>query len=314
MMADKDTPDAPVTTQPAEVRRGHPTSAGIRLAVLIFALLLCGSVVLYARAVAANAANVEASSPQDMNGADDFRTFLHNSPKHASLQCAACHQRAADNAVQPKLPGHKACTNCHLPQFVSQNVPLCAICHTGLENNRNPPVKGFPGIKSFNARFDHAQHNTGAARPAQGCVACHLAGARRGVAQTIPASLGAHAQCYSCHTPNARAADGRDLASCGVCHQQSARFVRTSTNARAFNASFSHAEHGRRQGLNCADCHNLRAGLPQSRQVSAPLTAQHFGSGRAQSCMSCHNGRRAFGDADFNDCRRCHKSASFRMS
>jgi c(7)-type cytochrome triheme protein len=261
-------------------------------------------------AVAANVPEASAPQPQQMSGVD-FSKFLHGSPRHASLACAACHARDASNSTRPNLPGHKACTDCHLPQFLSTNIPLCAICHADVQT-RNPPVKGFPSIRSFNARFDHAQHNTGAARPASGCVACHAPASRRSAAMTIPAGFDAHSQCYTCHTSNAQS-NGRDIASCGVCHSQSARFFRTSTNARAFRASFSHATHGARQRLSCNDCHNLRAGLAQSRQVTAPAVSQHFNTTRAQSCLSCHNGRRAFGDADFNDCKRCHKAQTFRM-
>ena len=82
--------------------------------------------------------------------------------------------------------------------------------------------------------------------------------------------------------------------------------------APAFRVGFSHAAHGARQRLSCADCHRARAGLPQSRQVSSPLAAEHFQSARAQSCMTCHDDRRAFGDANFRDCRRCHRGQTFR--
>lgn len=247
---------------------------------------------------------------QQMSGVD-FSRFLHNSQRHASLACAACHKRDSNNSTPPSLPGHKACTDCHLPQFVTANQPMCAICHTDVQS-QNPPVKGFPSIRSFNAKFDHAQHNTGAARPASGCVACHTPASRSSAAMAIPAGFNAHTQCYTCHQPEAQSS-GRDIASCGVCHSLTARYFRTSTNAPAFRASFSHVTHGARQRLGCADCHNLRAGLPQSRQVTAPIVSQHFNTARAQNCMSCHNGRRAFGDADFNDCKRCHKAQTFRM-
>jgi len=262
------------------------------------------------RAAASNSAAAVEPQQQQMSGLN-FSVFPHNSKRHRELDCSACHTRAVNNSKMPNLPGHKACIGCHLPQFVTNNIPLCSICHTDL-NSRVPPYKAFPSIRSFNAKFDHAQHNTGAARPSNGCVACHTPVARRGAAMTIPANFNAHDQCYKCHTPNAQS-NGRDIASCGVCHSLAANYFRTSTNARAFRASFSHATHGARQRLGCADCHNLRAGLPQSRQVTAPSVAQHFNTTRAQSCMTCHNGRRAFGDADFNDCKRCHKAQTFRM-
>ena len=301
--------------------RGRDARARASLAALAaFALFALVSAVVGGRAAdsrpesqGVRAASFAAARAQ---GGTDFSRFLHNSPRHAALACASCHDRR-DNSTQPRLPGHKACTDCHLPQFVTQNVPMCAICHTNLDS-QDPPVKNFPSLASFNARFDHAQHNAGAARPREGCAACHRPASRRTAALTIPAGLGAHAQCYSCHTPGAQSA-GRDIASCGVCHAPAARYSRTSVNRAAFAASFSHSTHGPRQSLRCDDCHGLRPGLAQSQQVTVPRVAQHFSAGRAQSCMTCHNDRRSiggrvvFGDADFDNCRLCHKRQNFRM-
>jgi c(7)-type cytochrome triheme protein len=295
-------------------RRSSSVRRAVSLAVSLACVVGLSAVSVFnGRAAASAASNAPAtveSQQQEMSGLD-FSKFLHNSDRHARLGCSDCHRRAADNSKFPKLPGHKSCTGCHLPQFVTANIPMCNICHTDL-SLQNPPVKGFPSLRNFNAKFDHAQHNTGAARPSNGCVACHTPAARRAVAMTIPAGFNAHDKCYDCHRPDSQSG-GRDIASCNVCHTLASRYFRTSTNARAFRASFSHATHGARQRLGCADCHNLRADLPQSRQVTAPTVSQHFNTTRAQSCMTCHNGRRAFGDADFDDCKRCHKAPTFRM-
>jgi c(7)-type cytochrome triheme protein len=191
---------------------------------------------------------------------------------------------------------------------------MCVICHTDV-NSGNPPLKSFPAKfnESFDVKFDHAQHMNGAARPVSGCAACHSRSGGRAAALTIPSGMAAHNQCYTCHTPSSKSPAGRELASCGVCHEQKA-YSQTSTNARAFRYSFSHAKHGSGQRLACADCHALTAGLPQSHQVSSPLSLEHFASGRGKSCLTCHNGQRSFGgDLAFKDCRRCHTSASFKM-
>lgn len=241
----------------------------------------------------------------------DYSSFKHNSQKHASLGCNSCHERS-DNSATPRLPGHKACTGCHLTQFVNPAVPMCSICHTDISSSK-PPLKGFPTKfkESFNVKFDHAQHNSGNARPASGCAACHTRlGGRSAAALSIPVSISAHNQCYTCHTPSSRSNSGRELASCGVCHDQRA-FSRTPTNARSYRFAFSHARH---QRLGCSDCHNLTAGVPQSRQVSSPAPAEHFPASRGLTCASCHNGKRSFGgDLSFKDCRRCHTGATFRM-
>ena len=243
----------------------------------------------------------------------DYSNFKHTSQRHASIACDTCHQRS-DNSATPRFPGHKACTSCHLAQFVTPNVPMCVICHTNV-NSSNPPLKSFPARfnESFNVKFDHAQHMSGVARPQSGCAACHSRTGGRAAALGIPAGIAAHNQCYSCHTPNSKSPSGREIASCGVCHDQKS-YARTTTNARAFRYAFSHAKHGPAQRLACADCHHLTAGAPQSRQVSSPAVAEHFPSVRGQGCLTCHNGQRSFGgDLAFKDCRRCHTSASFKM-
>ena len=243
----------------------------------------------------------------------DYSNFKHSSQRHASLPCTACHQRK-DNSATPSFPGHKACISCHAGQFVTANVPMCVICHTDV-NSSNPSMKSFPTKfnDSFNVKFDHAQHMNGSARPASGCAACHNRGGGRAAALGIPAGTAAHNQCYTCHTPSSKSPTGKELASCGVCHDEKS-FSRTTTNARSFRFAFSHAKHGSGQRLACADCHALTAGAPQSRQVSSPLPIEHFAATRGKTCLSCHNGQRSFGgDLAFKDCRRCHASTSFKM-
>jgi len=244
----------------------------------------------------------------------DYSRFIHSSQRHTSLACTACHERSSDNSATPNFPGHKACTNCHVGQFVTPSLPICLICHTDVKG-ANPPLKSFPSNfkESFNVKFDHAQHMSASARPRSGCQACHGKSLNRGVALAIPAGLSAHTQCYACHTPFSRSAAGRDIATCGVCHDQKPHF-RTSTSGRSFRFAFSHAKHGASQRLTCTDCHNVTPARPQSRQVSSPVAAEHFVTGRGMNCATCHNGKRSFGgDLAFQECWRCHSRQTFRM-
>jgi c(7)-type cytochrome triheme protein len=234
----------------------------------------------------------------------DYSKFLHSSGQHRSVDCNSCHRRQ-DNSIEPRFPGHAACQECHLTQFTTPGNPMCAICHSDVNSGH---LKGFPSKfkESFNVKFDHAQHNTGSARPQSGCASCHGRPVNRGVAQSIPVGLSAHQECYTCHTA------GSNIGSCGTCHAQ-ARYSRTSTNGRAFRAYFSHAEHSSRQRLSCEQCHNLSPGAAQSRQVSSTRTEEHFTTSRAQNCATCHNGKRSFGETNFGECKRCHKAQTFRM-
>src|SRR4030095_4321633 len=244
----------------------------------------------------------------------DYSKFLHSSQKHASLACTNCHDRSSDNSITPRFPGHKACTSCHLGQFTTQAIPMCVICHPNTSSG-NPALKPFPADfkESFNVKFDHAQHLTAAARPKNGCAACHGSPLNRGVALSLPVNISAHPSSYSCHTPSSKTSAGREMSSCGVCHDQK-KYGRTTANARAFRFSFSHAEHRARERLACTDCHQVTAGAAQSRQVSSPIPVEHFPSGRGMNCATCHSGRRSFGgDLAFKDCRRCHTGSTFRL-
>lgn len=277
------------------------------LALTTTTLLL--TVMLGARA-SAERASLSSSNVEALNAEpQDYSKFSHTSPgAHAGFSnpssCADCHQRH-DASVTPEFPGHKACINCHLAQFTTANIPMCTICHVNDLGNQHPALKSFPRLRSFRVSFDHAQH----VRVGASCVRCHDP-ARRGVGFSVPADLSAHKQCYECHSPGLSAAN---LSSCGTCHSVGGYAI-SAPVARAYGANFSHATHGPRQRLSCTDCHVvMRSGLPPSKQVASPATAQHFPQSRAQNCASCHNGKRAFGEADFGDCKRCHRGQTFRM-
>src|SRR5947209_4954873 len=236
------------------------------LLVVVFAFVFAGVAL---RGLVAKAG--VASAPASVAAvAQAGHRFSHAVRQHASVACDSCHVRSAD--PQPHLPGHKACIECHATEFTTPQSPLCMNCHTNVESN-NPPLKAFPGLTDFGMRFDHARHMTGGAKPERGCASCHLP-ARRGVALSIPAGAAAHENCYQCHTPGAQAG-GRSISTCSLCHAQGS-YSRPSTNSRAYGVSFTHATHGARQGLSCEECHQVRAGAPQTRQVASPQPTQHF--------------------------------------
>jgi len=230
----------------------------------------------------------------------DFSTFRHDNPNHSRLPCLLCHRRET-NSAQPTLPGkdkHTPCTGCHEREFARGSGPICTICHADVQSRA---VKPFPALRSFGVTFDHSQH-TGVS-----CGGCHRP-ARRGVALTIPAGASAHNTCFSCHAPQAKV-DGRDISSCGVCHKPEP-LVRNSQRAVAYRRGFSHANHDSSESLGCRDCHKVQS---QGNDVTAPIALNHHAPARGLSCMTCHNGKRAFGGDDFSVCTRCHKGSMWRF-
>lgn len=229
----------------------------------------------------------------------DFSKFQHANPNHARLPCLLCHRRE-NNSPRPTLPGsnaHLPCAGCHTQQFGNSSGPMCTICHTDAQSGK---LKSFPRLSSFNVKFDHGRHLR---MGNVSCASCHRP-SRGGVALSIPAGFNAHTTCFRCHSPGAKSGD-QNISSCGVCHEPG-RFIRTRETAAAFRVGFSHAKHDKSEGLSCNECHRVRTGLARRVQVSAPQPLNHHASPGAFSCMSCHNGKRAFGGDDFSVCKRCH--------
>jgi c(7)-type cytochrome triheme protein len=293
---------------------GHASRARRTLSVAV----LCAGCVLFASALAlddrtsaltvrpetaAGVAGVAVAEPGQPQGLD-FSKFGHTNPQHARLPCLLCHQRT-DNSARPRRPGHTPCSGCHVQQFSDQSSPICTICHT---SPPGPALKGFPSLRSFSVRFDHATH-TGA-RARANCATCHRP-ERRSVALSIPAGSAAHAACYQCHTPRAQGRAGQDISSCGTCHRIGP-YSRTPETAAAYRVNFSHSAHTSK-GLSCAECHGVRAGAAQRRQVTSPAPLMHHASPGAKSCMTCHDDKRAFGGEDFKDCTRCHRGDAWHF-
>jgi c(7)-type cytochrome triheme protein len=268
----------------------------LHLAVLVVLLILSAVVVV----TNTGASELGGSSSVALTEAtaQDFSRFPHETQQHKRMPCLVCHVRS-EGRTTPKMPGHIPCASCHSQEFAAGNQhPICTICHTATD------VKAFPPLRSFNAIFDHGRHLR-----LTNCATCHKP-ASRGVALSIPSRANAHVTCFQCHGPRTMVGD-KNIGSCSTCHQQG-RLVRTSQSAVAFNRNFSHAEHARK-GLSCAECHTVKAGVRRGAQVSAPAPLMHSASTGTRSCASCHNSRRAFGESDFSNCRRCHEGRTFKF-
>ena len=286
----------------------HLVSTGLLIVALVILFLSSAhnSSVLASDAPELYPAVLLGNSAEAQDQPIDFSKFYHKNENHARLPCLLCHRRE-NTGARPALPGsggHLPCTGCHAKEFANSSSPLCSICHT---NSQSGALKAFPRLRSFNVRFDHARHTK---MGGVSCSTCHRP-SRGGVAMTIPTGFNAHVTCYQCHGPQAKSGD-RDISSCGTCHQLGG-YSRTPTQAAAFKVGFSHAKHDRSQKLTCAECHNVRAGLPQRRQVTMPLALNHHAPAGAKSCATCHNGKRAFGGDDFSVCTRCHQGPQWHF-
>ena len=296
---------------PAPLPRGEGRKPGITIrsiTVVFFCTVIGLTVVTVFNSRASESAPNFAESPTPQEQMQfpeglDYGKFMHSTQNHSRLPCLLCHRRES-NAPIPKRPGgsgHLPCAGCHAQQFSNSESPICTICHTDVKSGS---LKSFPRMKSFRMKFDHSLH---VKLGNVSCATCHRP-ARGGIALSIPAGFSAHTTCYGCHTPRAQSG-GRDISSCGTCHQLGG-YSRTPQSARAFRVGFSHTKH---EKVSCNECHQVRAGIPQRRQVTAPEPLNHHATGRAQSCMTCHDGKRGFGGDDFSVCKRCHTGSAWRF-
>lgn len=232
-----------------------------------------------------------------------YGAFSHSVPEHNEVNCDSCHQRDSEG-TKLAFPGHDSCVTCHMTEFTNTKSGICASCHSDIQAVP-ATMKQFPTrfVEGFNMKFDHAAHMTGDGRPPDGCASCHLPA---GASQSIPSGVTAHSTCYTCHTPEST------IGSCNICHTI-APYTRTPATSNVMKAVFHHSDHTPRQGVNCAECHNVRASSIQSRQVSSPSAVEHVLNGKGISCRTCHNDRRAFGDSNFSNCAKCHAGPGFKM-
>ena len=275
----------------------------IQLALICAVVFAVVGYVLQQRATTASPIQTNQQTQNQPPEGLDYSKFLHNSRNHARLPCLLCHRRES-NSPRPQLPGksdHAPCAGCHAQQLSNSDSPICTICHTDVKSGA---MKSFPRLKSFSMKFDHSRHIN---MEGVNCDTCHRP-TRGGVGLSIPAGFNAHQTCYRCHTPRAQA-QGRDISSCRTCHQLGS-YRRTPEFAQAFRVGFNHAKH---QKLTCVECHQVRAGMAQGRQVASPAPLNHHAKAGTESCMSCHDGKRAFGGDDFSVCKRCHTGTKWQF-
>jgi len=226
--------------------------------------------------------------------------FNHTSPKHSQLKCEQCHWRKADT-IKPRVPGHSACISCHVKEFTSTQFGICSNCHDGISATR-PLAKSFPERQTFGMEFKHQTHAVvdASGKKRADCSSCHNASGTR-------ATFPGHKECYVCHKapdqvrPGERSPDGN----CGVCHTTTGNRKPLSAGGPAYKYRFSHQTHLAKLGNRCDECHKVLG--EGAVEVSQPKLSEHRGAGFANSCGSCHNGKRAFGgEIEHDQCARCH--------
>lgn len=278
----------------------------------------------------------------------DYSRFTHkthsgavrvpSSQQTQELKCDSCHERQAfrtaaaraavgttatterNQRLQVNFPGHKACVECHITQFVARQT--CAICHSR-ELTSLPPQRDFPARRDYSAYFDgkqHADHVNKYALPNSGkldCGYCHKPTVKQ-AALTIPS----HSECYVCHAPGSGDAKASLKTDCATCHKSPTKPEETEPFSaklwsRAFGASFTHRTHVTYVGeKKCDACHTIEGSYNQPLPAPSKISVKNHVSKSERSgrgCFSCHDGGTHYGRAVFSGentgaCTKCHKN------
>jgi len=279
----------------------------------------------------------------------DYEKFTHKThvgqvevpgTNHArELKCDSCHERREvknsiistterNKQLRLKFPSHKACIDCHVPEFTAKPQQTCTICHDTTNGLiARPPQREFPRRYDYNALFDARQHELHVTYqiPASGkkmdCNFCH-----KQMSNPAILSIPSHPECYTCHSPTSGEAKASLKSDCKNCHTQpvpavqpfSAKYV-----SRAFGASFTHKEHVEYMGGKCDMCHTISGGYNQPTPTSIRVKNHLLPGERSpRGCFSCHDGRMHYGRIVFSgepgtngggSCSRCHTRADFKV-
>ena len=221
------------------------------------------------------------------DGKDTYgRAFAHTTyaltGRHATADCAACHQGNTTLAALRTTP--TACASCHAKDDIHQGRlgASCSTCHT---------TGGWPGAQ--------LNHSTQTSFPLTGkhatvdCLSCHVNRQWTGLGTS----------CASCHAKQDPHA-GKFGTDCASCHSTAGWASATFDHSRTgFPLTHAHA------GVACASCHanNAYAGTPANCAACHAKQDKHNGA-LGSNCEACHTATQ-WANASFN-----HNAASFKLT
>jgi hypothetical protein len=218
--------------------------------------------------------------------------------KHASLECAKCHQPAGKDAVYEL--NRLKCVECHADPHGAEfaTAPYenrCDACHT--QDSFKPTTFGPK-------RHSQTKFPLTAAHSAVLCTDCHKPLPAAALAAASPAARQYHfasETCTTCHTDL-----HRTKLACETCHN-----LRQWKELRPFDhATTKFALEGAHQSVSCADCHRTKA----SGAVAVSKVAADF-SHTPRQCFECHedvHGGQFMSAGKEKDCSTCHTITQWR--
>ena len=254
------------------------------------------------------------------------------------LKCDSCHDQRdfmkdlvptteRNKQLRLKFPGHKACVECHIQQFVAKPQQTCTICHNTKDGlTARPPQRDFQTRYDFNAFFDAKQHETHATYnlpngQKTNCNFCH-----QQTQKPALVSIAAHNECYVCHSPTSSDQKAAQKSGCNVCHTQQTAddpsvFARAS---KAYDAQFTHKTHVGYANNDCLACHTINGAYKQNSPATLKITAHASPDQRnGKGCFSCHDGVRQFNgrpifsgepdNAGGSACAKCHTRNDYKV-
>jgi hypothetical protein len=237
--------------------------------------------------------------------------------KHASVECASCHDKTKAFGPKPKFAN---CTDCHKDPHAGKATLLakvvdCASCHS---------VDGFDKPTYTVAAHEQSKFPLAGRHAAADCQKCHVKLGDTVAARTTWGTARIvirppYARCVPCHfDPHlgrfepAGARPHKD--GCASCHGMDG-FVPSRYDTR-MHATCVFPLNGAHQAVPCQNCHTELKAVPGGASLPADSTrirALHFDNPR-RKCVDCHespHGKQFAWRKDRGVCEGCHDDRAF---
>lgn len=240
-------------------------------------------------------------------GARPVFSHRHHLGLGLELPCGQCHGPSKDGALRWPGSGHTPCNNeaCHAQAFRAPDQALCLVCHTqNTPFSPNPLRRSFSQSVEWQTAFDHKKHTQRAPR----CGRCHSEQSGQLGPVVPPGYLApSHILCGACHGRLTK--PGMDR--CDTCHQLAPIAAATTSSEWRVTEKFDHRAHAKLVDAapKVPQASGDRACLACHQTIADQEGTHHAGRPPMASCVSCHDGQKAFKATGF-ECLRCHVAAT----
>jgi len=223
--------------------------------------------------------------------------------KHAQVECARCHKRAAGSPAQFTRMEFSECSACHRDPHAGRFTEPCSKCHTTAGWNQGPARTFDHSVTRFPLRGKHANVR---------CEQCHgVTKAGKGPDGSRNFHIVKFSQCTDCHTDphSGQFTKNPTTPTCASCHTEAGW---KEGKARTFDhAQTKFPLRGKHATTACTRCHGS-AEANHATGTAGRVDVKRFA--RCEDCHSDPHGGQFVRQAGGGACESCHSEQGFSPS